>query len=825
VSREHVIGDRDQHEAGEPEAAQEPHGLPPELHARLIMMGPRHASALRELLVAYPRMSTRILAVASPRMGLSAVQSAIAAARETGEATASEPGDDAQRADAEPVAASVEGAAAPEAVVDSDRGPSEKAIAVARAYNRRHRHHVAVFNAATERSCVGSDGELDPIAVWRWQADHGIGHDGCVGPVSAATARAAGKPTPAVASEPTAPAGPDAAVDVAAPAVDAAAPAVDVAAPAVDAVAPAVDVAAPAVDVAAPVTAPAPPAAEVATTAPAPVVAPVASVAPPVAEVAGSADAAAPTDAAPSVAAQPEGEAAAATDTEQAPQGGGQPEVSAAPTVPARADNGGPGSLARRALARGSATAAFRQLSSERDATLRAHLADYGNLAEQRALLDAVVSEGEDAILVKNAFHAYWHVEVTGIDVRTAAQAWPIPVLQAIHHQLKVLPDKDARNGAWTKLSLKNNGEAVNRGFWSKSRGEGDFSMVGKADSWTKSTWNEGYVVKLTEPAAASASTLEVSEGGRFKVGAKLALDRAKPERELVTIASISGNTYTLAAPLQHDHRKSADLEPDNASASRKVSWLDYTVRHEIAHSLDGGKVEGKGFYALGGWQSNSPLALDQWVKAMGGDSARKGNGISIPDDMPKGTPESEDRSWFKLKLALDTAVNSGARSIFPANPAFRAYQGKGVPIIDAIEAALGGGRSFYNEPTSVFAANGKRFSINFEQRQIQNHDESVLTDRVTNYAISAPAEFFAETYAVFYEEAGHPGVTDADHGRLIRNGSQRKWMREHVHNRGQAPAGTGAGRAAEGTRGGGEEEGAHNEGPRRGKKSGDPGL
>lgn len=34
-------------------------------------------------------------------------------------------------------------------------------------------------------------------------------------------------------------------------------------------------------------------------------------------------------------------------------------------------------------------------------------------------------------------------------------------------------------------------------------------------------------------------------------------------------------------------------------------------------------------------------------------------------------------------------------------------------------------------------------------------HNESIRTARLSDYSLYAPAEFFAETYTVYYEEAG----------------------------------------------------------------------
>ena len=72
---------------------------------------------------------------------------------------------------------------------ESGKGePSWLAITSARTYHRAHRHFVEAFNAATGNRCVGPDGQTDPVAVWRWQEQHGLVADGRVGPETLAAA-------------------------------------------------------------------------------------------------------------------------------------------------------------------------------------------------------------------------------------------------------------------------------------------------------------------------------------------------------------------------------------------------------------------------------------------------------------------------------------------------------------------------------------------------------------------------------------------------------------------------------------------------------------
>ena len=228
MKHEHLTDHRVHQDGGERAATSEHHGLPPGLHARVIVLGPGHAPALSELLIAHPTYSAPILRVASSRMGLHAVQSAIATANRPGPDTAPqiagtaspaavpateptaadenmttpepaateepaaapeaeqapEPAEIESAPEAEPETAAVEpgpaATPAPAAAAASHAAtPGPRIIAAARAYNQAHPHFVAVFNAATNHSCIGADGQLDPVAVWSWQMAHGVRRDGC----------------------------------------------------------------------------------------------------------------------------------------------------------------------------------------------------------------------------------------------------------------------------------------------------------------------------------------------------------------------------------------------------------------------------------------------------------------------------------------------------------------------------------------------------------------------------------------------------------------------------------------------------------------------
>jgi hypothetical protein len=150
------------------------------------------------------------------------------------------------------------------------------------------------------------------------------------------------------------------------------------------------------------------------------------------------------------------------------------------------------------------------------------------------------------------------------------------------------------------------------------------------------------------------------------------------------------------------------------------------------------------------------------------------------------------------VRTAITRAVANGSGSLFahglPAAHPIMRNRANNVPVIVAAEACLSRGDSFYHSPEALYATGGKVFSVSNWYKKFMYHNESIRAARLSDYSLYAPAEFFAESYTVYYEEAGRPGVTEADYGRLISDTRQRDWIRGNIHNRHLAPAGAGGG-------------------------------
>lgn len=428
-----------------------------------------------------------------------------------------------------------------------------------------------------------------------------------------------------------------------------------------------------------------------------------------------------------------------------------------------------------------------------------------GDINVQRALLDVVITTATDGNAVIQAFQSYWSVETRAVE---GATTWPPATVKAIHLQMKALPSQDTRSGVWRQLTLTSNPDLINRAAW--NGGSGDL-LVGSNAS-TSFNIPMGHGAKLAAAAAVGATKVTVTEPSRYAVNDKIAVSTTnRSKQDKATITAISGNEYTIDTALTNAYTTNDYVLPDDATARRDVNWLDATVRHEIAHSVETALGGVTGFtVGLGGWWTGNDF--DAWANAMGSPwTTNDGSTIS-------------DEEKAKIKEVIVAAVSKGTADMagpLPPEHPINKYWAKNVPVIVAAHTCLSAGDRFYQNASALYAANGKRFTISNWYKCFMYHNEDVVSQRVADYGLYAPAEFFAEAYTVFYEEAGKPGVNDADYGRLIRNSTWRSWIRSNIHDRGKAPAGTGATTGGPSSSG---EEGAKPGSAGFGRASGNPG-
>jgi hypothetical protein len=436
------------------------------------------------------------------------------------------------------------------------------------------------------------------------------------------------------------------------------------------------------------------------------------------------------------------------------------------------------GAIARRIyLEAANADLAFSVLMSENDAQLDKRLMGYGSVQDQRTLCDAVITAGANARRVVRAFHIYWRVDMAYQNAtknNNKTTEWPIATLQAVHKQLKLLPEGDVRTQFWTKLT-RSAGETGN--YTGGSMGGGNFTFGDGITPGDKVDYGVG--VYLRGAHAANLDTINVNDTAPFAAGKTVALDRGEANYEVVKIKTVNtaGRTYTLEAKTTKPHGDRSRMTPDDATAAHAVSWLGAVVRHEIAHAVDTTIGGAKGFYDLGGWKVTG--SFEEWAGAMPGSGWSTSDGSKISD---------ADKTSIKNQIVTIKATAGGkglADGSLPADP-INTYWNKAVPVIEAAKAPAQYGMFFFGHPEQIYASGGKRFAVNHYYHNFQMHNEIVAASRVRDYQLFAPAEFFAENYCVYYEQAGN--VPDDQLGAMVPVGAWRDWIKNNVHNRGLAP-------------------------------------
>jgi hypothetical protein len=291
-----------------------------------------------------------------------------------------------------------------------------------------------------------------------------------------------------------------------------------------------------------------------------------------------------------------------------------------------------------------------------------------------------------------------------------------------------------------------------------------------------------GVATHLSAAAPAGATELAVTESDVFASGATIAVGlRPSPDVKRITRIDAAARRYLLSSPLTRAYAVGARITPDDPTALHEINWVGAVVRHEIAHAVDTA-IGGVASFTqgLGGWWTDRDGDdFDAWADAMGNPwQTRDGRAISDADK------EAIKRMLVAAKRE-DAARELSAG--LPPDHAIVRYYDLEVPVIEAAKPCIRGGRGYWQSQASAIRKyNGRRFAVSPTYRTFHYYNDVVHTQRVRDYQTFAPAEFFAEVYTVYYEEAGR--VPEADLGRKVPVPAWRDWITQHVHRRGHAP-------------------------------------
>lgn len=286
---------------------------------------------------------------------------------------------------------------------------------------------------------------------------------------------------------------------------------------------------------------------------------------------------------------------------------------------------------------------------------------------------------------------------------------------------------------------------------------------------------------QLTQPAAAGDKHIVVSDLSQLHAYSWVNIG-ADAQQDSVQIERLDPEHHTayLRGPLKHPH------QPDEMVTlrdQRDTNTLSQMVRHELGHAVEK-KVSAKGFIDdLGGWKRSNDV--DEWIKDMGQDAWNLSSGGQPQVNAGANTNASSNTSsnasipMAEIKHAIKDAVKSAdAKSLMK----FSGYR-----VVDLAIHCINSHTDFYSDPSQLKPMQKRSFSINLlNEEKFQSCNEIVYDSRVSNYSLFAPAEFFAEAYTVFYEEAGH--CCDEELGRLLPVRAWRDWFYDNVHKRGLHP-------------------------------------
>lgn len=190
------------------------------------------------------------------------------------------------------------------------------------------------------------------------------------------------------------------------------------------------------------------------------------------------------------------------------------------------------------------------------------------------------------------------------------------------------------------------------------------------------------------------------------------------------------------------------------------VKLLDFTVLHEIGHSVDAMLGERTELvYGLAGWRAYGESDIDALGKDMGGwDRVKPGDKKKI---------EEVWSSWMNTRAfnSLDTLVDE-------SHPALsKDYAGVG--IVDFARS---------KQPPIIGSGpviQGHHLAANAKNQQLYRVPDRTRNAAPSRYSLTAPQEFFAECYAEYYHQFTGPGTEDKKGGRLA--GWIKTWFDQNI--------------------------------------------
>jgi hypothetical protein len=182
------------------------------------------------------------------------------------------------------------------------------------------------------------------------------------------------------------------------------------------------------------------------------------------------------------------------------------------------------------------------------------------------------------------------------------------------------------------------------------------------------------------------------------------------------------------------------------------------TVLHEVGHAVDdmlGNHTDL--VFGLAGWRHFDEGSFAEWAGELGGWDA-----ISVEDKLEI---RQAWRSWLSSNTSTWGAGYGPGELVGADHPAV----GDKYPSAGVVKAARANPQ--WEKP---FVHGGKAWMVNHRYQELYSIPTKTMTAAPSVYAMSAPAEFFAECYAEYYREVD--GTPDGD---KKKGGRLAPWIKE----------------------------------------------
>ncbi len=381
--------------------------------------------------------------------------------------------------------------------------------------------------------------------------------------------------------------------------------------------------------------------------------------------------------------------------------------------------------------------------------------------------LDDIITTNTTRSIVQAAFSIRWGVDVAR---EPGARNVEIDTFRRVHAQLLQLP-KSHVEGTWRRLLYLNDSTG---GYMSH---DGEFGLGEDVAGAGNETFGTGGLF-LDDDISAGATVFKLPATSLIGAGVAVTVGEGD-DAEQVEIESVNGErTEFTVAPAFAKNHSAGDTVAATNNPLRGTPWLEAVVRHEIAHAIDGGVVDTSGFTtSLGDWHATSDF--DTWAGRMGNPWATN-DGSEISDT---------DKAQIKSAIdGLRTApINASLKDSVAADHAINTYWDKDVPVIEAAKPMARNGGDYWQYSEEYYGTNNRFFTINDYYQEYHSFNSQVQFNQVRSYQTYSPAEFFAEIYSVYYEEAGT--AEDVQLGKLVPVSAWKSWMDNNVASTGQSPA------------------------------------